>query len=283
MDIEALKSFLAFVETGSFTRTATQMHKTQSAISMQMKKLQQDIGQQLFVKEGRQLHLTSEGMALVGYAKKIVQLQQSALTNLASATPKTLLQLGCPDDYAESVLPTLIELLHHNVEHLDLQVTCASSPQLLSQLDQGLLDLAIVTRSANSEQGYLLCQDHGVWVGANQANLLEQSTLPLAVFQKECRFHQAAIEGLMKQNQAFSVIACSGSASALRGLVKQDLAISAMANLSRNALPVLKDPRLPPLPSIEIALVKHSGSSAVVSQSQVEQICQQFQYRFSTQ
>ncbi|KID58141.1 LysR family transcriptional regulator [Pseudoalteromonas luteoviolacea] len=280
MDIEALKSFLAFVETGSFSRTATQMHKTQSAISMQMKKLQQDVGQTLFIKEGRNLHLTAEGIALAGYAKKIIQLQQSALTNLRSATPKKLLHLGCPDDYAESVLPVLIQLLHQHIEHLELHVTCASSPNLLSQLDRGLIDMAIITRSADSEQGYLLCQDKGVWVGAESTQLLEQANLPLAVFQKECRFHQAATEGLMKQNRAFHVIACSGSASTLRGLVKHDLAISAMANLSRNALPILLDPRLPLLPNIEIALVKHSGTNAAFSDTQLQQVCLQFQHQF---
>ncbi|MCF6441900.1 LysR family transcriptional regulator [Pseudoalteromonas luteoviolacea] len=280
MDIDALKSFLAFVETGSFSRTAIQMHKTQSAISMQMKKLQQDVGQTLFIKEGRNLHLTAEGIALAGYAKKIIQLQQNALTNLRSATPKKLLHLGCPDDYAESVLPVLIQLLHQHIAHLELHVTCASSPNLQSQLDKGLIDIAIITRSADSEQGFLLCQDKGVWIGAEQTQLLEQTSLPLAVFQKECRFHQAATEGLMKQNKAFHIIACSGSASTLRGLVKHDLALSAMANLSRNDLAVLHDPRLPLLPNIEIALVKNTGTNAVISEVQLEQLCQQFQYQF---
>ncbi|KZN32677.1 hypothetical protein N474_24950 [Pseudoalteromonas luteoviolacea CPMOR-2] len=280
MDLDALRSFLAFVETGSFTRAAMQMHRTQSAISMQMKKLQQDVGQTLFVKQGRQLTLTAEGVILAGYARQIIHLQEHAIANLSTTAPLVLLHLGCPDDYAESILPTLVQLLHQHIERLELNITCASSPELQQLLDQGLLDLAVVTRTPQTEEGYLLCHDKGVWVGTQDTKLLSLHTLPIAVFKRDCRYHQAAIEGLIKQQRAFKVIANSSSASALRGLIKAELAIGAMANLSRNDLPIIENPQLPFLPNVEIVVVKSNAKACAISDERLHFITQRFQSEF---
>ncbi|KZN50185.1 LysR family transcriptional regulator [Pseudoalteromonas luteoviolacea] len=276
MDLDALRSFIAFVETGSFTRAAAQMHRTQSAISMQMKKLQQDVGQTLFMKEGRQLNLTAEGVVLAGYARQIIHLQEHAIANLSSTALQVVLRLGCPDDYAESILPRLVQLLHQHIEHLELNITCASSSELQHLLDQGLLDLAVVSRTPLSEAGYLLCHDKGTWVGAEHSDLLSRSTLSIAVFKRDCRYHQAAIEGLLKQKRAFKIIASSGSASALRGLIKNGLAIGAMANLSRNDLPALNDPLLPFLPNVEIVIIKSNAKACAISDERVQFIAQRF-------
>ncbi|MCF2860342.1 LysR family transcriptional regulator [Pseudoalteromonas sp. SMS1] len=281
MELDSLRSFLAFVETGSFTRAATQMHRTQSAISMQMKKLQQDVGHTLFIKEGRQLKLTAQGIILAGYARQIIHLQEHAMTNLAKTAPLVLLHLGCPDDYSESILPILVKLLHQHIDRLELNITCASSPELQYLLDQGLLDLAVVTRTPQTEEGYLLCQDRGVWVGTQDTPLLSQPTLPIAVFKRDCRYHQAAIEGLLKQKRAFKVMANSASASALRGLIRQGLAIGAMANLSRNGLPIIEDPHLPFLPNVEIVVVKSNAKACAISDERLYFITECFRAEFN--
>jgi DNA-binding transcriptional LysR family regulator len=276
MDMDALRSFLAFVETGSFTRAAKQVHRTQSAISMQMKKLEQDLSKQLFEKQGRMLNLSYDGQVFARYAKQLVQLHDDTLAHMKSAKPSTLIRLGCPDDYAESVLPRLIKLLHRDCSNLDLQVTCAPSNRIRLMIDSGHLDLGIVTRSPESEEGYFLEPTQGVWAYNPNFDAHKQQPLPIAIFQRDCRLHQAATEGLHKQNRAFKIISCAGSAVAQRGVVRIGMAIGAMANLSLGDLHPLYDDDLPQLPVIDIVLVRANSLHNPISDFYCSSICQDY-------
>ncbi|WP_105167714.1 LysR family transcriptional regulator [Pseudoalteromonas sp. T1lg23B] len=265
MDIDALRSFLAFVETGSFTRAAKQVNRTQSAISMQMKKLEQDLNKSLFQKRGRLLNLSHDGQIFARYAKQLVQLHDDTLAQMSAAQPSTLLRLGCPDDYAESVLPKIVKLLHQQWPNLDLQITCTPSNRVKIMIDSGHLDLAIITRSSDSEEGYLLESTQGVWVYNPKYDAQTKQPLPIAIFQRDCRFHQAAIEGLHKLNRAFEIIASSGSASAQRGIVRSGLAIGAMSALSKGDLAELQCSSLPPLPIADVVLIRANNQQNPVS------------------
>ena len=228
MDIDALRTFCAFVDTGSFTRAAAQICRTQSAVSMQMKKLEQDLASPLFEKQGRQLVLTHQGHQLASYAKQLIALHDEAFKQLKAGTGNLRVRIGCPDDYAHSLLPELVDALHQQFNALDLQISCAPSTELRAKLDQGMLDLVIATRSPDSEEGYLLQSSQG-WVKSPAFEINDSTPLPIALFQRDCKFHQASIEGLLKAERRFNIIACCGSAGALHGLIKQGLAIGSMA------------------------------------------------------
>lgn len=276
MDIEALRSFLAFVETGSFTRAAKQVNRTQSAISMQMKKLEQDLKKALFKKQGRLLALSYEGQFFARYAKQLVQLHDETLAQMHAEQPSTLMRLGCPDDYSESVLPILVKLLHQQWPNLDLQITCTPSNRVKLMLDSGHLDLGIITRSADSEEGYFLKSSQGVWVHNSDFDAAQQHPLPIAIFQRDCRFHQAATEGLHKQGRAYKVIACTASASAQRGIVQSGVAIGAMAKLSIGDLQQLSSENLPQLPTADIVLVRSNNLQNPISDALCHCICQRY-------
>ncbi|MBQ4851418.1 LysR family transcriptional regulator [Pseudoalteromonas sp. MMG012] len=276
MDIDALRSFLAFVETGSFTRAAKQVHRTQSAISMQMKKLEQDLNKKLFQKQGRLLNLSHDGQVFARYAKQLVQLHDETVKQMNAAQPSTLLRLGCPDDYAESVLPKLIKLLHKCWPNLDLQITCTPSNRVKIMIDSGHLDLGIITRSSDTEEGYTLESSQGVWTYNPLFNAHRIEPLPIAIFQRDCRFHQAATDGLHKQNRAFKIIACSGSASAQRGIVRSGVAIGAMAKLSIGDLTPLDCQSLPALPIVDIVLIRANSSQNPVTDITCLELCRSY-------
>ncbi|WP_133182619.1 LysR family transcriptional regulator [Shewanella decolorationis] len=278
MEIEALRSFVAFVDTGSFTRAAMQTYKTQSAVSMQMKRLEQELGKTLFVKEGRNLVLSTEGQRLGLYAKQLLQLHDETVTSIKQTQVGTQLHLGCPDDYAESVLPRIVALLHGQIKQLDLQITCASSQKLRIMLDSGQLDAAIVTRLPESDEGYLLQTSKGVWVSASDSNLSDADPLPIALFQKDCKFHIAALDGLMKQDRHYQLLACSSSAAALKAIVAKDLAISAMAECSVSApLNIIDSETLPPLPVVAVALVISAKAYSPINAELAKQIARAYQ------
>lgn len=272
MEIDALKSLLAFVDTGSITRAAKQVNRTQSAVSMQMKKLEQDLGKVLFEKNGRNLILSKDGHQLVGYAKQLIAHYDNTLNAVKTDRNKLRIRLGCPDDYADAILPSVVQKMHQLWPSLDLQIRCLPSNIIRQQLDNGELDLGIVTRSFDSEEGIIIAKDSGVWVSNGDCKILEQAPLPLVTFQQDCRFHHAAIEGLHKQGTQFKLIAMSGSVAAMQGLIKQGMAIGAMARLSIGELTELKNTHLPALPDISIVLISNVHTNSKISQTELLQL-----------
>ena len=273
MDIDALRTFCAFVDTGSFTRAAAQICRTQSAVSMQMKKLEQDIASPLFEKQGRQLVLTHQGHQLASYAKQLIALHDEAFKQLKAGTGNLRVRIGCPDDYAHSLLPELVGALHQQFNALDLQISCAPSTELRAKLDQGMLDLVIATRSPDSEEGYLLQSSQGVWVKCPGFKINNSTPLPIALFQRDCKFHQASIEGLLKAERRFNIIACCGSAGALHGLIKQGLAIGSMARISmQSGVEEISDTSLPILPVIDIVLLYGNHAHNPLSHEKIKQL-----------
>ncbi|NRA76990.1 MAG: LysR family transcriptional regulator [Pseudoalteromonas sp.] len=273
MDIDALRTFCAFVDTGSFTRAAAQICRTQSAVSMQMKKLEQDLASPLFEKQGRQLVLSHQGHQLASYAKQLIVLHDEAFKQLKAGTGNLRVRIGCPDDYAHSLLPKLVDALHQQFNALDVQIRCAPSTELRAKLDQGLLDLVIATRSPDSEEGYLLQSSQGVWVKSPAFKINESTPLPIALFQRDCKFHQASIEGLLKAERRFHIIACCGSAGALHGLIKQGLAIGSMARISmQSGVEEICGISLPVLPVIDIVLLYGNHAHNPLSHEQLKQL-----------
>lgn len=253
MDIDALRSFLAFVDTGSFTRAAKQTYRSQSAISMQMKKLEEATGQSLFTKEGRNVALTERGQELVSYARRILSLHDEAMSHFKHTVHHRPLVLGCPDDYAESVLPDMVALMREHLPQQTLTIICDCSTQLRLMLDQGKVDVAILTRAPHAEEGYLLKHDKGVWVHGGKS--LENESLPLVLYEPDCKFHSAAIDGMEKQGRPYTLVASSSSATAIKSLLRRGIGISAMAISSVSpGLTISHDTSLPPLPSVDIVL-----------------------------
>ena len=273
MDIDALRTFCAFVDTGSFTRAAAQVSRTQSAVSMQMKKLEQDLASSLFEKQGRQLVLTHQGHQLASYAKQLIALHDEAFKQLKAGTGNLRVRIGCPDDYVHSLLPQLVCALHQQFDALDIQISCAPSSELRAKLDQGMLDLVVATRSPDSEEGYLLQSSQGVWVKSPAFEIEDSTPLPIALFQRDCKFHQASIEGLLKTERRFNIIACCGSAGALHGLIEQGLAIGSMARISmQKGLEEISDNSLPVLPMIDIVLLYGNHAHNPLNHEQLKQL-----------
>ncbi|CAH1595773.1 Transcriptional regulator [Vibrio jasicida] len=254
MDIDALRSFLAFVETGSFTRAAKQINRTQSAFSAQMRKLEDELSVSLFEKEGRNLVLSEAGLALRSHAEQLVSLHNQALKQVKRYENKRPLRLGCPEDYNDNILPKVIRVLQQSKPTCSIQVFSEPSITLREKLDEGKLDAAIVTRAPDSEEGYWLASDKGVWIAHPDFDIDNAQPLPLALFQTDCKYHAAAVDGLTKRGIPYQLLACCNTASAQRAIVRSGMAIGAMGSISVSEdLKILDD--MPSLPSVDIVLV----------------------------
>ncbi|MGR5134358.1 LysR family transcriptional regulator [Vibrio alfacsensis] len=254
MDIDALRSFLAFVETGSFTRAAKQINRTQSAFSAQMRKLEDELSVSLFEKDGRNLVLSEAGLTLRSHAEQIVNLHNQALKQVKRYENKRPLRLGCPEDYNDNILPKVIRVLQEPEPTCSIQVFSEPSISLREKLDTGQLDAAIITRAPDSEEGYWLASDKGVWIAHPEFRLDDSQPMPLALFQTDCKYHASAVDGLTKRGTPYRLLACCNTSSAQRAIVRSGIAIGAMGRLSvTDDLAILDN--MPPLPTVDIVLL----------------------------
>ncbi len=184
IDTELLRSFVAIADHGGFTRAAEAVNRTQSAVSMQMKRLEEDVLQRpLFERSGRQVRLTAEGQVLLGYARRILKLHGEVITTLRQPHMVGAVRIGTPDDYVMRFLPGILARFAQAYPLVQVEVHCEPSGQLLGRKD---LDLTIVTREPGTEIGQLLRQERFVWAEAAGFDLHQQRPIPLAMFNSGC-------------------------------------------------------------------------------------------------
>jgi DNA-binding transcriptional LysR family regulator len=145
LDTDQLRSFLAIVDSGSFTKAAERVHKTQSAVSMHIRRLEEQLDCTLFVKQGRGARLTEEGERLIEFARRIVQVEAGAFAALSRKGLRGAARLGIPDDYAESFLADILARFNRRHPLVEVSVVCEASTDLAPQVAAGALDLALIT------------------------------------------------------------------------------------------------------------------------------------------
>jgi DNA-binding transcriptional LysR family regulator len=187
IDIDQLRTFIAIAETGSFTKAADIVHKTQSAVSMQMKRLEERLDKPIFARDGRASKLTEDGERLLDYARRIVKLNLEAIAAFAGPELTGSVRLGVPDDYADRYLPEIMARYSRAYPGVELTVVCEPSVDLLERIDLNELDLAIVTTSDNLQRpSETFRRERLLWVTSSRHGT-HQSTAPAVVHEFECR------------------------------------------------------------------------------------------------
>src|SRR5690606_5296414 len=130
LDNDQLQTFLAIVDTGSFTKAADRVFKTQSAVSMQMRRLEERVGKELFMKDGRGNRLTPEGEKLINFARKIIRLNDEAVAAFDDNRLEGSLRIGTPDDYADRYMPEIIQRFAKSHPNVELYIICEPSVSL---------------------------------------------------------------------------------------------------------------------------------------------------------
>src|SRR6478672_9869782 len=134
IDIDQLKTFVAIADTGSFTRAADVVHKTQSAVSMQMKRLEDRLSRPVFERDGRHCRLTEDGERLLDYARRIVRLNLECLASFGDVDLTGRIRLGVPDDYADRYLPEILARFSRSYPAIELTVLCDETVNLLERI-----------------------------------------------------------------------------------------------------------------------------------------------------
>ncbi len=276
IDSELLRSFVAIADHGSFTRAANVVNRTQSAVSMQMKRLEEDVLQRpLFARDGRQVQLTAEGQVLLGYARRILKLQGEVFTSLREPHMVGSVRIGTPDDYVMRFLPGILAQFAQTYPLVQVEVHCEPSYQLVQRQD---LDLSIISREPGNEIGQLLRQERFVWAQARGHNLHERNPLPLAMFNTGCYCRAWACNALDATDRAYRVAYTSPSLSAIMAVVSVGLAITAqLESIITPDLQIIGAAEgLPELPQTSIVLLRNPSSQSPVTETLATQIAEGF-------
>jgi len=195
LDLDQLRTFVAIVDTGSFAQAAEVVSKTQSAVSMQVRRLEERIGRQLFTRDGRRSKLTEDGERLLGYARRMLRLSDETVAVFDETELRGSVRFGTPDDYADRFLPEILARFSRSNPQVEVSVMCDTSTELIAKARNGELDLAIVTY-CGEESVEVFRSEPLLWAVSAQHCVAEEDVLPLALFKAPCRFRAAAIDAL---------------------------------------------------------------------------------------
>jgi DNA-binding transcriptional LysR family regulator len=267
LDLDQLKTFVAIAQTGSFTRAAELVFKTQSAVSMQMRRLEERIGKPIFAREGRASRLTEDGERLLGYARRIVRLSEETMAAFDETELSGCVRLGVPDDYAERFLPEVLARFSRSNPRVEVSVICEQSLDLIELARAGELDLAIVTHCGEGPVD-VIREEPLLWVASNQHCVEEEEIVPLALFKSPCRWRTSAIDSLTASGRKFRVLYQSSNSSAISAAVTAGLAVTALAESAlKPGMRILSESDgFPKLPMCEIGIIRslHGPASPLV-------------------
>ena len=269
LDLDQLRTFVAIAEAGSFTRAAEAVHKTQSAVSMQMRRLEERVGKTIFVRDGRMSKLTEDGERLLGYARRMVRLSDETLAAFDETELTGSVRLGTPDDYADRFLPEILARFARSNPRVEVSVVCEQSMALMDMAKRADIDLAIVTNCGGSDLE-VVRQEPLLWVASASHHVEEQEVLPLAMSKPPCIWRTAGLEALAGIGRKYRVLYTSGNSTAISAAVQAGLAITVLAESAlRPGMRVLSETDgFPRLPACEIGMVRSwnrpVSSSAIV-------------------
>jgi len=205
LELDLLRTLVAIADTGSFNRAARAVFRTPSAVSMQMKKLEEQVGKPLFAKDGRSVVLTPDGESLVGYGRRILKLAEEALQRFRAPEIEGKITLGTPDDYAGQFLPNILARFAASHPNVEVDIFCQSTFELLEHLDQGSVDIALVSSRHGQRSGMSVHREPLVWAGLRHGCAHERVPLPLAVSHLGCCWRRQAIDALDRAGIAYRV------------------------------------------------------------------------------
>jgi DNA-binding transcriptional LysR family regulator len=228
LDNDVLRTFVAIAETGNFSTAAEAVLRTPSAVSMQIKKLEEQLKTTLFLRDARSVTLTQHGEMLLSYARRMLALSNEAVSRFVMPELAGVVRLGAPDDIAERLLPKVLKDFGASFPGIMVDVTVDMSLALKKRMDEQRLDLALINCATRpfATGGELIHSEKLVWAGARCGTAYLRDPLPISVWEDGCVWRQDAITQLEKHKRPYRIAYASAHTMAQRAAVLSDLAIA---------------------------------------------------------
>lgn len=261
---ELLRSFLAVAEAGSFSAAARSVNLTQSAVSLHIKRLEERLGRRLFERTSRSVALTSEGGALVPYARRLLRLQEAAEAAIGRIGAEQTVRVGITEEQARAYLPGVLPAFAARFPEARVEIVCDLSPNLVARIGEGELDLALAIRHLDDPPAAeVLAIEELVWVAGPGLNLSPESDLPLAFNPEGCAFRARALEALTRCDRPWHIRYESQSPTGLNVAVAsgQALSVKVARRLPAGCFVPGPEAQLPELPPAVVEL--HASPAAM--------------------
>ena len=261
-DFDLLRTFVAVVDNAGFTRAGERIGRTQSTVSLQIKKLEEGIGRPVFERNGRDLMLTSDGEILLAYARQLLQLADEARARILEPEIEGTIRLGTPEDFATAYLPDVLARFARAHPRVALDVNCNFSYHLLDGFSRGEYDVVLVKREPMGPAGGVaVWRDVLVWVGGHQLVVDRNQPVPLVLTAGPDVYRTRALESLHAIGRDWRIVYTSLSSEGLQAAVRAGLGVTV---LSKDMVPdgvklLGEEHGFPKLPDAEIALYRAPG------------------------
>lgn len=273
-DPDLLRTFVAVQETGGFTRAGERLHLSQSAISHQIRKLEEQAGTLLLTRTTRSVTLTEDGEDFLRHAEQILRAQDALARRFRRSSVAGAVRFGVPESYVGDRLPPMLARFSRMFPSVRLDVTVDTYPALCDQINAGILDLAVTLALEDDAASTLLRRTRFVWAAASTFDLATHAPLPLAFAPKPCLHRQVGTDALESAKLEWRVAFTSPSQQGLRAAVKAGLAITALPEEDLESGMVIVDGQygLPPLPETSFRLLWSASGKTPAAEALAQQL-----------
>ncbi len=254
-DVVLLRTFVAICDSGSFTKASRKVNLTQSAVSLHVKRLEDQVGTRLIARNARGIQVTEQGEVLLSYARRILALYREAEQRLGRDAGG-LIRIGAPDYFDFQILSSLLRQFASDYPAIRLQVELGIGPDISALLDEGKLDIAIVASEIGESDGLSLCRERRVWAAGRGMQLDPEDPAPLALYPPHCRWRRLALEQLDQAGRAWTVVLQSAGTAGILAALDAGLGITIFPEhgLPSTLRSLGSDEALPDLPDFEFVL-----------------------------
>ena len=265
LDLDLLRSFVSVVDTGGFTRAGERVHRTQSTVSQQIRRLEEIFGRPLLHRDGKRITPTEGGERLLSYARRLLALAEEARDVVSRPTGDGVVRLGISQDFAAYRLTEMLSDFARSRPGLRLHVRCGKSAQLRSALERRDLDVALLKRDMEEGGGIAAWPERLHWITSRRHPIdFRRDSLPLAVFEQGCLYRNRAINALETVGRAWHIAYTSPNVFGIQAAVSAGLGVSILPEAA-----ILPDHNVlgagdgfPPITDTEVALVAAPEASA---------------------
>ena len=263
LDLDLLRTFVAVADTRNFTRAGQRLGRTQSAVSLQVRRLEQRLGVVLFLRDPRRVALTHEGELMLPQVRSLLRLNDDIVAGVTADEVEGEVRLGAPEDFATVHLPEILGEFARSHRKVTLSVSCDLTLNLLDRLRDGELDLALIKREPmGPDLGVRVWREPLVWAAAD-AEVAKLEPLPLCLAPTPCIYRKRAVAALQGSGRPFRVAYASPSLAGLHAALRAGLGVSVLPREMAPPDVTVLGPEcgLPALPDTEIALMKSSAGT----------------------
>jgi len=268
LDLDLLKTLVAIAETGSFSAAAAQVLRTPSAVSMQVKKMEDLLGRPVFSRDSRSVELTNDGAFLLEHARRMLAMNRDAVAHFVQPDIEGVVHIGAPDDVAERFLVDMLRRFNDSHPLVTVNVTIEGSDRMISMLRTGKLDLTLITCEAGFQDdgAEVVFREQLVWGACRGGVAAEQNPLPVSVWEDGCVWRKAALDQLQAHNRDWRVAFQSAHISGQRAAILADLAVAPIpaSSIGGDIIEAPGHYGLPKLPKYALGLLMTSSPNPAI-------------------